>query len=112
MSETRYLLVETQSPADGPGAGEFVDSAFDLAHAGRKVSLWLLQNGVLTLFGQDEGLRTRIAEANNLMLYVDSFSLAQRSVEPGLVEATGGRLGAMSELVAQLMAPHCRVIWH
>lgn len=110
--EPSYLLVETQSPFDGPASADFVDSAFELARSGRTVSLWLLQNGVLGLLAHAETWRERLAETPRLRMYADAFSLAQRSVDPQHLAAAGAEAADMPELVSRLMSAHCKVLWH
>jgi hypothetical protein len=112
MNDFHYLFVETHFPGDGLGDGEFIQGACDLALAGRKVTLWLLQNGVLTLFWKSHELRSILATTNDLALYADAFSMAQRSVDDAWIAAAGGHQGDMSLLVTQLMTPQCKVIWH
>lgn len=112
MNGIVYLMIETQSFSEGPGAGDFINTALDLARSGGVVSLWLLQNGVLNLLDTNLSFQTMISETPGFTLYTDDFSLVQRSIRSELVVSSGAQVADMAQLSAQLMRPQCKVIWH
>lgn len=112
MNEIVYLMVETQSSSEGPGSAEFIKSALDLAKNGRKVSLWLLQNGVLNLLDEDFLAQAALFGAFGMTLYTDEFSLRQRSIDDGRAASVDAHIAGMPQLAAQLMRAQCKVIWH
>ncbi len=112
MNEVVYLMIETQSSSEGPGAAEFVNTAVNLAKNGRRVSLWLLQNGVLNLLDDRFVIEAASFEKLEIKLYVDEFSMRQRSIEDEYIASADAHVSGMAELAAQLMRPQCKVIWH
>jgi hypothetical protein len=105
-----YLLVETQGPWKGPGCGCFIADADTLARSGEAVWLVLLEDGVTSAVG------TRVPELLDLVrnggrLWIDSFSLAQRSLTAAPLVG-GHELVEMDDVARKLLDPDVRAVWH
>ena len=44
-----YLLIESRDPFEAAGTGDFAALALSLAHAGHRVTFFLVENGVLVV---------------------------------------------------------------
>ncbi|RPK88781.1 DsrE family protein [Streptomyces sp. ADI98-10] len=105
-----YLLIESQGPWGGPGAGRFVADATRLRRAGHQVSVFLIENGTSAAFtGADEALRELLELGGQV--WVDTFSMTHRSFGPDRL-LPGARLVDMDEVAGKLLEPGVRGVWH
>jgi sulfur relay (sulfurtransferase) DsrF/TusC family protein len=105
-----YLLIESGGPHAGPGSERFVGDATRLVRDGEDVSLVLVEDGVVAavpavLPAVDAYLRQGGA------LWVDSFSLRQRSVDPADL-LPGSRVVEMDDVARKLLESGVRAVWH
>ncbi len=105
-----YILIESRDPFDSGDVDYLYNLASGLAENGDKVTVFLVQNGVLPA---REG--TRVSELSALAktgveILADDFSLSERGIDPGrLVE---GVHAAPLETVVDQLADGRKAIWH
>jgi sulfur relay (sulfurtransferase) complex TusBCD TusD component (DsrE family) len=106
----KYLLIESRDPFDNNVVAWQCDLAANLAKEGNKVTLFLVQNGVLPARpGSCSALLTNTAKAGVEVLAED-FSLRERGIAAGrLVE--GVKAAPLSFVIDRLAEGH-KSIWH
>ena len=82
-----YLLIESRDPFEFANVASNYQQAVDLVRAGNKVTLFLVQNGVLParLGTIADGLKD--AAKNGVTILVDEFSLRERAIAPDAAAA-------------------------
>jgi len=103
-----YLLIESLDPFESNDVGRHWELAAGLARAGNRVTLFLMQNGVLAA---REGARNDVLHsvaAAGVEVLADEFSLRERGI---------GRLMARVEpapldVVLDRLAEGCKALWH
>ena len=105
----KYLLIESRDPFDASTVGEFYDLASGLAKDGNEVTLFLVQNGVLSAreASQTNGL-AEVAGAGVKVL-ADDFSLRERGIGSGRLVA--GVTPAPLDTVIDAMADGSKMLW-
>ena len=105
-----YLLIESRDPFEFANVASNYQQAADLARAGNKVTLFLVQNGVLParLGAIADGLKN--TAKSGVTILVDGFSLRERAIAPDALipEANPAPL----DLVIDKLAAGCKTIWH
>jgi hypothetical protein len=102
---TAYLLVESRSDQESPDVPALRELAIQLCEAGHQVTLFLVQNAVLT-----GPTLPRIEDvlAGGVQVWADRYSVAAR----GLPAPRGLCPGGMDDLVRLLMSPATVAVWH
>ena len=106
----KYLLIETRDPFESGDVGFYHDLARGLAGEGNQVTLYLVQNGVLSArpgaraTGLDELVRAGVE------VLADDFSLRERGISAGRLQA--GIKPSPLDVVIDGLAEGCKVIWH
>lgn len=105
-----YLLIESRDPFDSNDVSNYYQLARDLAREGNRVTLFLVQNGVLPA---RRGARypdlDETARAGVKVL-ADEFSLRERGIPADrLVE---GVAAADLEVVVDQLAAGTKTLWH
>ncbi len=107
---SNYLLIESRDPFDSNDVANYYDLASNLAAAGNKVTLFLIQNGVLAA---RNGAKTDGLEAvakNGVEILADDFSLRERGIAgDGLASAVSA---ASLDVVVDHLANGSKAIWH
>ena len=105
-----YLLIESRDPFGSGGAGFCQDLSRRLVAGGDRVTLFLVENGVLPARSgaTDPGL-TELAQAGVEVL-ADDFSLRERGIP--LDRLRPGVKPAAIDLVIDRLAEGCKAIWH
>jgi predicted peroxiredoxin len=105
-----YLLIESRDPFESAATADLLGLADDLAKAGNRVTLFLVQNGVLPARpGKYSGLLTLTAKAGVEVL-ADDFSLRERGIPVSRL-ADGVKPAPLSVVIDQL-AEGRKTIWH
>ena len=107
-----YLLVESRDPYQHADAGAFFQIATDLAKEGNSVTVYLVQNGVLTARkGAARSPAAALASTPNVTVLADDFSLRERAIGADRLE---GGVSAISidQFVDLLAQPGTKAIWH
>ncbi len=105
-----YILIESRDPFDSGDVDNFYNLASGLAGNGDKVTVFLVQNGVLP--ARDGTRATGLSElaAAGVEVLADDFSLAERGINAErLVE---GVTAAPLETVVDQLADGRKAIWH
>ena len=107
-----YLLVESRDPYQHADAASFFQIATDLAKAGNSVTVYLVQNGVLTARkGAARSPAAALASTPNVTVLADDFSLRERAIVPNRLEP-GVNAVSIDEFVDLLTQPDTKAIWH
>jgi hypothetical protein len=105
-----FLLIESRDPFTSGEAGFCQDLSRRLAAAGDRVTLFLVENGVLPArAGVASPWLTELAQAGVEVL-VDDFSLRERGI--ALDRLQPGVKPAAIDLVIDRLAEGCKAIWH
>lgn len=103
-----YLLIEARDPFESGDTAFIRDLAIRLSGAGNRVTLFLVQNGVLPTRSGCHALAFAELAAAGVELLADDFSLRERGVDrlqPGIKPAA-------IDVVIDHMAQGTTVIWH
>lgn len=105
-----YLLIESQDPFEGAGVPGFLGLAQDLAGAGERVTLFLVQNGVLPARRCPAGAGLARAAAAGVEVLADDFSLRERGIAAAelALEVRPAPLAA----VLEAMVAGRKCLWH
>lgn len=83
MTGSHYVLIESRDPFDSADTAFVVDAATGLRQRGSPVTVFLVQNGVLTTRAGARGSQIpRLIQAGVTVL-ADDCSLRERGIEPG-----------------------------
>ncbi|MDR0417103.1 MAG: hypothetical protein LBH76_07305 [Propionibacteriaceae bacterium] len=102
------MLFESQSPPAGAGGGRVMQDAANLAAAGHRVIVVLVQNGVLGALSGG----CAAARAAGAVVWADPVSLAERGMEPAWTEAAGVLTRGLEAAAAWLVRPGVKAVWH
>ena len=105
---TSYLLIESRDPFDSADTGFCRDLAVQLAGAGHRVTLFLVQNGVLPARAGCRGAGFAELARAGVEVLADDFSLRERAIERLEPEVKASPI----DLVIDRMADGCKLIWH
>jgi len=107
---SEHLLVETHGPWAGPGCAAFLRDAAALVHAGRRILVLLVQDGVLAALPHGPGALDELMDAGGAV-WVDRYSWVHRglsTVDP----AAGVTWVGMDEVAGRVLDPAVQVVWH
>lgn len=111
MPESQYVLIESRDPFDS-GDGRFVpETAAALRERGRAVTVYLVQNGVLTSRAGARGSTLPRLARIGVRVLADDFSLRERGIEADEL-ASGVREASIDTLVDLIMQPATKTLWH
>lgn len=103
-----YLLIESRSDQESAEVATLRRRAVHLCRAGHRVTLFLVQNAVLS--GNAAPTLAELLDAG-VEVWLDDFSLTNRTLA-AVPRPAGLRTGGMPELVRMLMAPDVVPVWH
>lgn len=105
-----YLIIESRDPSESPDVKFSTELAAGLVRQGKRVTILLLQNGVLPA---RKGARAEALEAAadaGVELLADSFSLRERGIATDQLRE---RISSSPlEVVIDSLASGSNVIWH
>lgn len=110
---SQYLLIESRDPFEYGDSLYMYGLAGDLAGKGNSVTLFLIQNGVLTT---RKGVRNNPlaglrSKAPSVSVAADDFSLRERGIsECAIVE--GVSVSSVDDLVDMLVEDGTKIVWH
>jgi predicted peroxiredoxin len=106
----RYLLIESRDPFDPADVGFCHDMARRLVVAGNRVTLFLVQNGVLPArAGAPASGFAELAQAG-VEILADDFSLRERGISSDRLHR-GVKLAEL-DVVIDRLAEAYKAIWH
>ncbi len=109
---SRYILIESRDPFDSRDCDWLFDTALGLVDSGAKVTVFMVQNGVLAARKNSEysDRLTKLATAKVEVL-ADSFSLQERAIS-GQKLVSDVQESDMDHLVDLIMEEGSKPIWH
>ncbi len=110
---SQYVLIESRDPFEYGDSLYMYGLAGDLAGKGNSVTLFLIQNGVLTTRKgvKNNPLTGLKGKAPSLTVAADDFSLRERGIsESGIVE--GVSVSNVDNLVDMLVQDGTKIVWH
>jgi len=107
---THYLILESRDPFDSADWITMQNILISLKRSDNEVTLFLLQNGVLTarkgtLFEK----HFFKLEAMGINVLADFFALKERGIQN---LATGVEQGTLDQLIQLCLTPNTKTIWH
>jgi intracellular sulfur oxidation DsrE/DsrF family protein len=105
-----YLLIASRDPFEHRSVDGFYELAGALVHAGHKVTLFLVQNGVLPARGAVRPDRLAGMVQSGVEVLADDFSLRERAIPAGSL--AGGVKAAAIEAVIDRLAQGYKALWH
>lgn len=104
-----YLLIESRDPFDS-GCSHYHSLAAELVASGKKVTLFLVQNGVFPARPCDASQALSSVAQQGVEILADDFSLQERGIDPNQL-AEGVRVASL-EVVIDQMSEGRKVLWH
>ena len=110
---SRYLLIESRDPFEYGDARYMYDLAGELVGRGNDVTLYLLQNGVLTVRQGVKGnpLASLPEGSAKVKVLADDFSLRERGIATSAL-AAGVQVSNVDNLVDLLVQEGTKILWH
>jgi len=107
---TKYTLIASRDTIESKEAEHYLDLAADLKREGNDVTLFLVQNGVLSARqGAAAAKLSKLATAGVAVL-ADSFSLRERGI--GAARLAAGVRAAEIDTIVDHMADGHKVLWN
>jgi predicted peroxiredoxin len=109
----QYVLIESRDPFEYGDTMYMYDLAGDLAGKGNDVTLFLIQNGVLTTRRgvKDNPIARLKRRAPSVKLAADDFSLRERGIpQANIIE--GVSISNVDNLVDLLVQDGAKIVWH
>ena len=108
---THYVFIESRDPFESRDTRFVEETATALKLRGHEVTVFLVQNGVLSSRQnvRDSAL-SRMAKAG-VNLLADDFSLCERGIQPAELQ-TGIQPTSIETLVTALVQENTKAIWH
>jgi sulfur relay (sulfurtransferase) complex TusBCD TusD component (DsrE family) len=107
---SQYLLIESRCPFESADVDRFLDLAAGLVGSGHGVTLFLVQNGVLSTRHGVKSTRLMALVAAGIEVRADEFSLRERGIAPDRL--IPGVKAAQLDLVIDRMASGDKTIWN
>jgi sulfur relay (sulfurtransferase) complex TusBCD TusD component (DsrE family) len=104
-----YFLIASRDPYTHAAARRCYDLATELAGEGHRVTVFLVQNGVLPARPGASGDLDALARGGVRVL-ADEFSLRERGIEPGRLAA--GVAPAPLDAVIEALEGGAKALWH
>ena len=105
-----YLMIESRDPFDSNDVADFLALAEGLSKAGSKVTLFLIQNGVLPARHGARSAPLAVLAANGVEILADAFSLGERGISANRL--LPGIKAAPLDIVVDRLADGCKTLWH
>lgn len=107
----QYLLIESRDSYEFADVGYFYDLADGLSKEGHRVTVFLVQNGVLPARPSAQSERLTHLVEKGIEILADDFSLAERGIAPEAL-AKGVRPAPIDRVVDLLADGATRALWH
>ncbi len=107
---SRYLLVESRDPFESADVPFYYDLATSLARKGHAVTLFLVQNGVLSARQGPRSDALSTVAHSGVEVLADDFSLRERGI--GADRLAAGVQRAPLDRVVDLLGEGCKALWH
>ena len=107
---SKYLLIESRDPYESGDVGNYFELAQGLAREGNDVTLFLVQNGVLSARSGASSAALDGAIKAGIEILADDFSLRERAIDASALKA--GVKSSPLDVVVDGLADGCKTIWH
>lgn len=108
----RYVMIESRDPYESGDVSYFYNLAADLAAAGERVTLFLVQNGALAARKDAKGDPLSGVLKSRIEVLVDSFALRERGIQDS-ERHPSVKPAEIGDLVDHIMAADgAKVLWH
>ncbi len=105
-----YLLIESRDGFENADVGSYADMAIGLRRAGSDVTVFLVENGVLSARAGARGdALVRLVEAG-IEVLADDFALRERGIAPPRLRV--GVTAAPLSIVIDRLAEGAKTLWH
>jgi predicted peroxiredoxin len=107
---SKYVLIQSKSTWESGDVGHFYTLARELGQAGGDVTLFLVQNGVISARtgARDAGLDQVLD--SGVRVLADDFSLRERAIDAGAMKKGIGT--SPIDEVVDLLAAGAKALWH
>lgn len=106
-----YLFIESRDPFETRDSRFVIENAVELRQRGHKVTLFLVQNGVLSTRRNAMGTGLSQLKEAGVTVLADAFSLRERGIQPSEMDP-GVQESCVDSLVDILVSPNTKAIWH
>ena len=103
-----YLLIESRDPFESNDVGYYYDLARGLIEGGNQVTLFLVQNGVLSARPSKHSAALSALAESGVTVLADDFSLQER----GIAKLAEGVVPAAINVVVDYLAAGHKTLWH
>ena len=103
-----YLLIESRDPFESNDVAYFYELAKGLVEAGKKVTLFLAQNGVMPARPSAHSATLEALARSGVTVLADDFSLRER----GIAQLAEGVAAAPIDVVVDDLAAGHKTLWH
>lgn len=107
---SKYLLIESRDPFESNDVRYFYDLATSLARAENRVTLFLIQNGVLAARSGEHTFWFAELTKAGVEVLADGFSLRERGIPNARL--TAGVKAADLSLIVDRLGEGRRALWH
>lgn len=107
---TDYMLISSRDPFECGDTHNFYRLAVELRERGREVTLFLVQNGVLSARDGADNPAIRCVVEAGVRVLADKFSLRERAINKGSL--LDGVSEAHLDRIIDAMATGAKTIWH
>lgn len=105
-----YLLIESRDPFDSSDVPYYFDLAKGLVREGHTVTLFLVQNGVLSARPSVKSHLISDVVKAGVQVLADDYSLRERGID--LARLAGGARAAPLEVVIDQLEAGAKAMWH
>jgi sulfur relay (sulfurtransferase) complex TusBCD TusD component (DsrE family) len=105
---SQYLLIESRDPFESNDVGYYYDLARGLVEGGNQVTLFLVQNGVLSARPSAQSVALEALARSGVTVLADDFSLQER----GIARLAEGVAAAPIDVVVDQLAAGHKTLWH
>jgi sulfur relay (sulfurtransferase) complex TusBCD TusD component (DsrE family) len=103
-----YLLIESRDPFESNDVAYYYELSKGLVEAGNKVTLFLVQNGVLTARPSAHSATVSALCQSGVKVLADDFSLRERGISKLAEEV----VAAPIEVIVDHLAAGHKTLWH
>jgi sulfur relay (sulfurtransferase) complex TusBCD TusD component (DsrE family) len=103
-----YLLIESRDPFESNDVRYYYQLSKDLVEAGNKVTLYLVQNGVLAARPSAHSAALSTLCQSGVEVLADEFSLLER----GISKLAEGVAAASIDVIVDRLAAGHKTLWH
>ena len=104
----QYLLIESRDPFESNDVGYYYELAKGLVEGGNQVTLFLVQNGVMSARPSAKSAALEALAQSGVTVLADDFSLRER----GVAKLAEGVAAAPIDVVVDQLAAGHKTLWH